>query len=98
MALPVPADGIRIQQGGPEAAWPGVYPESIVSIGGTYGESTNGVFTADGTFNDRLVYKRGGWSIYYRKKLGYWVRDFNDVSEDWSGTVGIQRTLFPSEV
>ena len=99
MALPVPLDGIRIQQGGPEAAWPGVYPESIVVIGGTYAGSSNGVYTADGTYNDRPVYKleNGGWSIYYRKS-GYWVTDFNAVSEDWDGTVGIQKTLFPSEV
>ena len=76
------AKRVRRQGSGPEAAWPGVYPASITTIGGTYGKSHyNGVFTADGP-----VYKNRGWSIYYRKS-GYWVTDFNDVSEDWDGTV-----------
>lgn len=97
MALPVPLDDIRIQKGGPEGAWPGVYPQTIVVIGGTYASSSNGVYTADGTYNNRPIYKKGRWSIYYRK-AGYWVTDFNAVSEDWKGTVGIQNTLFPSNV
>ena len=96
-ALPVPLDGM--QQGGPEGAWPRVYPQTIVVIGGTYASSSNGVYTADGTYNNRPIYKlkNGRWSIYYRK-AGYWVTDFNAVSEDWDGTVGIQSTLFPSDV
>ena len=57
----------------------------------------NGVYTADGTYNDHPIYKYSYWSIYYRVS-GYWVLDFNDVSEDWDGTVATQNTLFASNV
>ena len=98
--MPIPSEGGRSRRS-PEDNWPGVYPESIVTIGGVYASRANGVYTADGTYNDRPVYKNGGWSIYYRTS-GYatndWVLDFNDVSEDWDGTVAIQSTLFASNV
>lgn len=98
MALPVPYNDIRIQ--GPHESWPGVYPQSFVTIGGTYGSTTQlEVVTADGVLNGRPIYKsaNGGWSIYYRS-AGYWARDFNDVSDEWDGTVGIQDNLFASTV
>ena len=52
-------------------------------------------------YNERPVYRNGGWSIYYRIS-GYatnqWVLDFNDVSEDWDGTLAIQTEVFASTV
>lgn len=85
---------------GPEDNWPTLYPSSLYIVGGVYSSRTNGVFTvSDTTYNDRPVYKGGNndaWSIYYRVS-GYaankWVLDFNEVSEEWSGTVAISETL-----
>ena len=85
---------------GPEDNWPGVYPGTIYTIGGVYGDRYGGEFTIDGTYNDRPIYrsgKNGDWSIYYRMS-NYWVVDFNDVSEDWDGTVAIQDELFAPTV
>ena len=67
--------------------------------GGVYTSHSNGEYTIQDTYNDRPVYKgaSSNWSIYYRV-LGYatnqWVLDFNDVNEEWDGTVAIQTTLF----
>ena len=99
-ALPVPVNNIvRVQ--GPEDSWPEVYPESFVTIGGTYGDANSLlVFKADGVYNGHPIYKSKsqGWTIYYRK-AGYWVRDFNAVGEEWAGTVGIKRDgLFSANV
>ena len=98
--MPIPSAGKRVRRG-PADNWPGVYPESIVTIGGVYGDRANGVYTADGTYNERPIYKNGGWSIYFRTS-GYaanqWVLDFNDVSEEWDGTVAIQQNLYESSV
>ena len=98
--MPIPVAGERARRA-PEDNWPGVYPESIITIGGVYASRANGVYTADGTYNDRPVYKNGAWSIYYRIS-GYapntWVLDFNDVSEEWDGTVAIQDNLFATTV
>ena len=102
--MPVPAagDAKRVRRA-PSDNWPGVYPESIITIGGVYASRANGVYTAaaDDTYNDRPIYRNGGWSIYYRVS-GYatnqWVLDFNDVSEEWDGTVAIQDSLFESTV
>ena len=94
--MPIPAAGERARRGAKEN-WPGVYPQSIVTIGGVYDHLANGVFTADATYNDRPVYKNGDWSIYYRI-AGYWVLDFDDVDEEWSGTVAIQDNLFATDV
>ena len=100
MPIPAAGDAKRVRRA-PEDNWPGVYPESITTVGGVYASRANGVYTADGTYNDRPVYKNGGWSIYYRVS-GYaandWVLDFNGVSEDWDGTVAIQSSLLASDV
>lgn len=88
-------DAVRIQ--GPEDNWPGVYPESIVTIGGVYSNRANGVYHAEGTYNSHPIYKYEGWSIYYRE-AGYWALDFNDISEEWAGTVATQDQLFASTV
>ena len=95
--MPFPAAGKHAVRRSPEDNWPGVYPESITTIGGVYASYYNGLFTANGTYNNRPVYKNGGWSIYYRVS-GYWALDFYDVSEDWDGTVAIQNELFASTV
>jgi hypothetical protein len=99
--MPIPRAGAHAVRRAPEDGWPGVYPGSIITVGGVYGNRHNGLFTADGTYNDRPVYKNGGWSIYYRIS-GYatnsWVLDFNDVSEEWDGTVATQNQLFASTV
>ena len=99
--MPILAAGKHAVRRAPEDNWPGVYPESIVTIVGVYTSRSNGVFTVDGDYNDRPIYRNGGWSIYYRVS-GYaanqWVLDFNDVSEDWDGTVAIQTELFASTV
>ena len=100
MPIPAAGDAKRVRRG-PADNWPGVFPQSIITIGGVYASHHNGVFTYDGTYNDHPIYKNGQWSIYYRIS-GYaanqWVLDFNDVSEDWDGTVAIQTNLFPSTV
>ena len=98
----------------PEDNWPGVYPYQIATIGGQYTTLVNGeythadlpnlLFTMSGTYNERPVYKSdsGSWSIYYRVS-GYaansWVLDFNEVDEDWDGSVAVNRgDLFSSDV
>lgn len=97
--MPEPGDVQRMRRSATEN-WPSVFPDSIVLIGGVYRDRANGVYKVQGVYNDRPIYKGGrnnAWSVYYRK-AGYWVLDFNDVSEKWSGTVAIQKTLFASEV
>ena len=49
--MPIPAAGKHAVRRSPEDNWPGVYPESIVTIGGMYASQSNGVFTADGTYS-----------------------------------------------
>ena len=98
----MPQENARRMRRGPQDNWPGVYPATIRTIGGVYADRHDGVFNYDGeVYNERPVYKSGGWSIYYRTS-GYaanqWVLDFNDVSEDWDGTVAIQPELFASTV
>lgn len=102
--MPIPATGdAKRMRRAPEDNWPGVFPQNIITIGGVYASHHNGVFTSDGSekYNDRPIYRNGGWSIYYRTS-GYaansWVLDFNDVSEEWDGTVATQTTLFASTV
>ena len=99
--MPIPAAGKHAVRRSPSDNWPGVYPDKIITIGGVYANRHSGEFLADGTYNDRPVYRSGGWSIYYRVS-GYaanqWVLDFNDVSEDWDGSVAIQTELFASTV
>ena len=79
-----------------------IYPREFYLLGGVYSSKTNGVWSASGEiYNERPVYKGGNnnnWSVYYRAKLSKWVLDFNDVSEDWDGTVAVQSTLFATEV
>ena len=62
-----------------------MYDVVYSSVGST------GQYTESGTYyNDAPVYTRAGtgytWSLYKRAN-GNWYVDFNDVSEDWSGTV-----------
>ena len=93
---------MRISSGG----WPKVtevrtlpfapYPIVIAVSGGVYARYTNGEYTAKGVYNDRPVYKNGQWSIYYRVSgfaANNWVLDFNDVSEEWDGTVAYNKEL-----
>ena len=49
---PIPAAGKHAVRRSPSDNWPGVYPESIVTIGGVFASQSNGVFTADGDYND----------------------------------------------
>ena len=66
---------------------------TAITVSGTpaYGYWTLGDYTMTGvTYHDKPVWARVGgpytWSIYQRSS-GMWVLDFNDVSEEWSGTV-----------
>lgn len=99
--IPKPEEGERFRRG-PEDSWPDLYPSGFFSHGGTYSSDTDGLWVTTGNvYNNRPVYRdtnNKGWSIYYRNNINKWVRDFNDVSEEWSGTVGIQSKLFASEV
>lgn len=65
-------------------------PTDAVAVGGMpYGASTDGQFVFTGEFYQGApVYEHetSGWSLY-RRGDGKWYVDFNDVSEDWSGTV-----------
>ena len=104
--VPIPAAGKHAVRRSGSDNWPkiteslrypgGDYPELIFASGGVYASLANGLYSAEGTYNDRPVYKNGGWSIYYRVS-GYaannWVLDFNDVSEDWDGTVAYNSDL-----
>src|SRR5690606_3725674 len=65
--------------------------DSIVIGGAAYSSYTTGVYSWDGTvYNGKPVFQRqaGGvtWSVYQRSN-GRWCLDFDDVNEDWSGTV-----------
>ena len=64
--IPIPSSGRHAVRRSPEDNWPVIYPGSIATIGGVYASHHNGVFTADGAYNDRPVYRNGAWSIYYR--------------------------------
>ena len=99
--MPRPGESQRIRRQAEN--WGAIYPSSIYVYGGPYGSYTNGEFTIQDTFNDRPVYKgpgsSGEWSIYYRVSVigsapNKWVLDYNDVSEEWDGTVAFQDTLF----
>ena len=105
--VPIPAAGKHAVHISSSGGWPKIaeidtvphipYPLSIYVSGGVYADHTNGVFTAEGVYyNERPVYKNGSWSIYYRIS-GYaannWVLDFNDVSEEWDGTVAYNSVL-----
>ena len=58
--MPIPATGdAKRMRRSPESNWPGVYPQSITTIGGVYASRANGIYTADGTYNDRPIYKNG---------------------------------------
>ena len=103
MEMPIPEKSGRFRRG-PEDNWPRIYPRQFSLHGGVYSQHSNGDWMATGEiYNDRPVYRggRSNWAVYYRVS-GYaankWVLDFNDVSEDWDGTVAIQSTLFASEV
>ena len=96
MPIPGAGDAKRVRRATADN-WPGVYPVSITTVGGVYASLSNGVYTADGTYNDHPIYKNGDWSIYYRIS-GYWVLDFNNVNEEWDGTVAIQTALYHSDV
>ncbi len=69
-------------------------PVSSVVLGGApYTSSTTGVYEWNGTiYNGKPVFEHasGGttWSLYQRSN-GRWYLDFNEVSEDWSGTVAV---------
>ena len=104
--VPIPAAGKHAVRRSGSDNWPkiteslrlsgGDYPELIFASGGVYAQYANGQYSVEGTYNDRPVYKNGDWSIYYRVS-GYaannWVLDFNDVSEDWDGTVAYNSDL-----
>ena len=96
--MPRPGESQRMRRNA-EDNWPAIYPATFSLYGGIYPEHSNGEYTIIGTYNDRPLYKGGtsNWSIYYRVS-GYapnqWVLDFDDVSEEWEGTVAIQETLF----
>lgn len=103
MEMPMPEGG-RLRRA-PEDNWPAIYPSGFYLQGGVYASKTNGFWATTGEiYNDRPVYKGGNndaLSVYYRVSGGatdMWVLDFNDVSEEWEGTVAIQSTLFASEV
>ena len=104
--VPIPAAGKHAVRRSGSDNWPYVrelltipgedYPEVISTLGGVYEDSANGYYTAEGTYNDRPVYKNGDWSIYYRVSgyaANHWVLDFNEVSEDWDGTVAYNSEL-----
>ena len=58
--MPIPATGdAKRMRRSPESNWPGVYPQSITTIGGVYASRANGIYTTDGTYNDRPIYKNG---------------------------------------
>ena len=88
----------------PEDNWPSIYPTQFVLEGGVYPQHSNGIYNAeDELYNDRPVYRGGtsDWAVYYRVSgpaADKWVLDFDDVSEDWEGTVAMQATLFAPEV
>jgi hypothetical protein len=68
----------------------GRYPKIYV-FNSPYAETTVGEYTLDNSeYNGAPVYKRtAGGSTYslYRRKNGYWYLDFNEISEDYDGSV-----------
>ena len=92
--MPKPGESRRMRRG-PEDNWPAIYPATFRVYGGVYPQHSNGDYSIEGTYNDRPLYRGGSsnWAIYYREG-GFWALDFNDVSEDWDGTVATQTTLF----
>ena len=82
-------DDARIQQGSPQTLL--TAHQSIFIYGAPYSSLTNGEYTLhSGLVNDYPVYqKQGGgytWSFYQRSNRR-WYLDFNQPSEEWSGTV-----------
>jgi len=102
MEISIPEERVRFRRA--DEDWPAIYPYQFVLHGGVYADRTNGLYTAqDELYNDRPVYRSATtyYKVYYRVSGGAankWVLDFNDVSEEWSGTVAIQSTLFAPEV
>jgi len=55
-----------------------------------YEYMTDGAYEQNGTYNSHPIYTREshGYTLsVYRRNNGRWYLDFNDVSEDWSGTL-----------
>ena len=67
--------------------------ESVIVSGAPYGVShgSDGEYVDSGiSYNGNPVFQRTShgidWSLY-RRSAGYWVIDFDDVDEQWSGTI-----------
>lgn len=66
-------------------------PFHIHVNGFPYASQHNGQFTmTDFQYNGKPVWTNNNWSIYFRTsgyKANRWVLDFDNVGEEWSGTV-----------
>ena len=80
---------------------PDIYPETIATFGGSYWTLVNGkagtvdlpnlIFTIQGEYNNRPLYRNGTWRIYYRQSANKWVLGFTEPGENYSdGTTGIK--------
>ena len=68
--------------------------QKIHVIGSHYPAQSSGVYTITDSYNGYPVYSNQYYK-FYRRLNGYWYLDFNDVSEDWDGT--IDYTTTPAE-
>ncbi len=73
--------------------------KSFFIYGASYASQSSGEYTLqDGLVNNYLVYKlinSDEW-IFYQRDNGQWYLDFNDPSEEWTGTVMYSETAGPS--
>ena len=61
------------------------YPKIYV-FNSPYTSTSAGEYTLSTEYNDAPVYQQGEYSLY-RRQNGYWYLDFNEISEDYDGSI-----------
>ncbi|WP_018691714.1 hypothetical protein [Algicola sagamiensis] len=72
-----------------DGTWSGtasILPSTVYVSGANYPFASSGEYHIVDSYNGMPVYSNESYMLYQRKN-GIWVLDFNEVSEDWDGTV-----------
>ena len=65
----------------------GRYYPKIYVFNSPYASTSAGEYTLTATeYNNAPVYQHGSYSLY-RRQNGYWYLDFNEISEDYAGSI-----------